>query len=200
MRIVLVGATGTIGSAAREALLARHEVVGVGHSRGERRVDITSTESIRHLMDDVAPFDALISTAGPVRMGRLGELQEEDFRRVLQDKVMANVNLVRAALAAIREGGSITLTSGILAREPWPGTAAAAMANGAIDSFVRAASLDMPRAVRINAVSPVMVTETARRHGLDTGGSMSAAATARAYVAAVEGRHNGEVLDCREFH
>ena len=48
MRLLIIGSTGTIGQAVVQALSVRHDVVKVGHSSGDLRVDISSTDSIKN--------------------------------------------------------------------------------------------------------------------------------------------------------
>jgi NAD(P)-dependent dehydrogenase (short-subunit alcohol dehydrogenase family) len=201
MRIIVIGATGTIGREIVAALEGRHEVVRVGHRGGEHQVDISSKESIERLFQTVGPFDALVSAAGATRFAPLEKLADEAFQFSLANKLMGQVNLVRAGLAHVRDGGSFTLTSGVLTNEPIPGSAAISLVNGGLEAFARAAALEMPRGVRINVVSPPWVTETleAIDRDVDVAGSLPAKDVAAAYVESVEGNRNGEVLDARDF-
>ena len=112
---------------------------------------------------------------------------------------MGQVNLVRTALEHINDNGSITLTSGIFATAPWPATSPTAMVNAALEGFVRASALDLGRGIRINVVSPIFVTETAQKMGMSSEGTLSAAETALAYKAAVDGDLTGKVFDVREY-
>lgn len=199
MRIIVIGATGTIGKAVVAALERRHEVVKVGHRRGEYQVDLASKESIEQLFQTVSPFDALVSAAGLAKFGPLEGLSDGDFQFSLSNKLMGQVNLVRIGLAHVRDGGSFTLTSGVLANEPMPGSTAISLVNAGLEGFARAAALEMPRGVRINAVSPPWVSETLEAMGREGSGGLAAAVVARAYVESVEGRETGEVLDARAF-
>jgi NAD(P)-dependent dehydrogenase (short-subunit alcohol dehydrogenase family) len=199
MRVIVVGATGTIGKAVVEALSGRHEVVRAGRTSGEYQVDATSRESIDRFFGEVGPFDALISLVGGAAFKPLADLTDEDFQFSLSHKLMGQVNLVRGGLTHVRDGGSFTLTSGVLSREPLPGTSAISLVNAGLEGFAIAAALDMPRGVRINAVSPPWVTETLEALGWDTSPGMPAADVARAYVECVEGSRNGETLDARDF-
>ena len=199
MKIVIVGSTGTIGKAIVEALSGSHDIVQVGNRGGDFQVDISSTESIKKLYDILGKFDALVSAAGMAKFGALAELKAEDFSLGLNHKLMGQVNLVRLGLDHINDNGSFTLTSGLLAREPMPGSAAISTVNAGLNGFTRAAALEMPRAIRINVVSPIWVKETMEKLGMDTAGGMSAEKTAKAYVESVEGGRNGEVLDVRDF-
>ena len=199
MKVVVVGATGTIGTAVVRALAGQHEVVAISHSRGKLRVDIASESSIAAMYEAVGSFDALVSAAGDARFAPLEKLSTEDFRFSLENKLMGQVNLVRLGLARVADGGSFTLTSGVLAGEPMQGSAAISVVNSGVNGFVRAAALELPRGVRINAVSPPWVSETLRALGMDLPGGMPADTVARAYARAVEGRETGQVIDARRF-
>jgi NAD(P)-dependent dehydrogenase (short-subunit alcohol dehydrogenase family) len=194
-----VGATGTIGRAVAAALEGRHEVVRVAHSRGDHQVDMESADSIERLFREVGRFDALVCAAGRGAFAPLEKLGEDDFLLGLRSKLMGQVNLVRLGLAHVADGGSFTLTSGVLAREPSPGSAALSPANAAVEAFARAAALELPRGVRVNVVSPPWVSETLEAMGRDGSAGLPAATVARAYAASVEGTMNGETLDARAF-
>ncbi len=199
MRVIVVGATGTIGRAVVELLAGRHEVVTVGHSSGDFQLDIASKSSIEAFYEAVGPFDAVVSAAGVARFGALRDLTDQDYALGLANKLMGQVNLVRVGLDYVKDQGSFTLTSGVLSREPMRGSAAISMVNAGLEGFVRAAALEMPRGVRINVVSPIFATETMRIMGMDTAGGMPAARFAPSYQESVEGRRSGQVLDVREF-
>ena len=199
MRIVLIGATGTIGRAVADALAKRHEVIRVGHRGGDFQVDLASKDSIERLFKQVGPFDALVSAAGDAAFGPLTDLKDEQFQLGLSNKLMGQVNLVRLGLAHVRDGGSITLTSGILAQHPMPGSAAVSLVNAGLEGFVRAAALEAPRGIRINVVSPPWVKETMEAMGMDSTPGLPAATVAEAYVESVEGKANGATLDARQF-
>jgi NAD(P)-dependent dehydrogenase (short-subunit alcohol dehydrogenase family) len=199
MRIIVIGATGTIGKAVVDALAGRHEVIRVGHRGGDYQVDMASRESIEQLFQAVGEFDALVSAAGQAKFGALDGLSDGDFQFSLGSKLMGQVNLVRLGLAHVNDGGSFTLTSGVLASEPTPGSSAISLVNGGLEAFAGAAALDLPRGVRVNVVSPPWVSETLEAMGRDGGAGLPAAQVARAYVESVEGSQNGEVLDAREF-
>ena len=199
MRIIVIGATGTIGQAVVRIFKGRHEVVPVGHTRGEHKVDITDKGSIERLLETLGSFDALVSTAGQVKFGPLAELSDEDWDLCLSDKLMGQVNLVRAGLKHVREGGSFTLTSGLLARYPVPGGSAITLVNAGLEAFAKGAALEMPRGARINVVSPPWVSETLEAMGRDGSKGLPAEKVAKAYVESVEGNRNGETLDARDF-
>jgi len=144
-------------------------------------------------------IDAAISAAGLSRFGKLGEASDDDFMFSINNKLMGQVNLVRIAQQHVSANGSITVTTGLLGREPWPGTVPTAMVNAALEGFVRAAALDASNGIRINAVSPIFVTETATQMGMDKAGTMSAIETAKAYQSCIAGDMTGQVLDVRDY-
>ncbi|MFO0706344.1 MAG: short chain dehydrogenase [Nitrospira sp.] len=197
MRIVVLGGTGTIGSAIVAALSPRHEVVAIGHRVGTLRVDLASPESIAQMFQAVGTFDALVSAAGRAVFNSLENLTDADYQVGLSNKLMGQVNLVRIGRQFVNDGGSFTLTSGVLSREPMKGSASISMVNAGLEGFVRAAALELPRGIRINVVSPPWVTETLIARKMDPAPGMPAAAVAQAYVASIEGTATGQTIDPR---
>lgn len=194
MRILLIGATGTIGQAVAAALRGRHDVVAASRHKAEYHVDITDPDSIRSLYESVGHVDAVISAAGGAAWKPLADLNGEDFDFSLRNKLMGQVNVVRTGINWMRDGGSFTLTSGILAHEPTPGSAAVSIVNAGVEAFGRAAALELPRGLRVNVVSPPWVSETLRAMGRDPSGGLPAADVARSYVESVEGRETGAII------
>ena len=199
MKIILLGATGTIGQAIAKLLAPHHDVVKVGNRHGDFKVDISSIASIRKLFQDIGSFDAVVCAAGLAKFGSLEELRDEDYLLGLNNKLMGQVNLVRVGRSYIQDKGSFTLTSGVLSQHPMPGSSSISMINAGIEGFVRAAALEMKRGLRVNAVSPVWVKETMVILGMDSSSGMPADQVAFAYRESVEGRRNGEILNVRDF-
>lgn len=199
MRILIVGATGMIGKAVVQRLSDKHEIIKVGYSAGDFKVDLGSKESIEALFKAVGTVDAVICMAGAAGFAPLNELDDAAFDLALTNKLMGQINLVRVGQSHVSDGGSFTLTAGILSREPMIGSVAISMANGALESFVKAAALELDRDLRVNAVSPIFVKETMEMMGMGPASGLSAADTAKAYEAAVEGDLNGATLDTPDF-
>ena len=195
MKILVVGATGTIGVAVTQALEARHELLRASHSRSALKVDLADRDSIKRLYAKVGRVDAVVSVAGQAAFRPLLALSDADFALGLTNKLMGQVNLVRFGIEVLADGGSFTLTSGILSRQPMPGGAAISMVNAGLEGFVRAAALDLPRGIRINAVAPGWVRETLVAMKMDPSGGVPASQLARTYVKCVEGTMTGEILD-----
>jgi NAD(P)-dependent dehydrogenase (short-subunit alcohol dehydrogenase family) len=195
MRILVVGASGTIGRAVVAALEGEHEIVPVSRRSTPLKVDISEPRSIEAMYREVGTVDAVVSAAGEARFGPLAQLSDADFAFCLANKLMGQVNLVRLGLEAVRDGGSFTVTSGILARLPMPGSAAISLVNSGLEGFVRAAALEAPRGIRVNAVSPPWVTETLRALGMDPAPGLPAAGVAQLYRRSVTGGENGAVIE-----
>jgi NAD(P)-dependent dehydrogenase (short-subunit alcohol dehydrogenase family) len=201
-RVLLVGATGTIGRAVAAALSPGHEVVRIARRGADIEMDATSEDSIRAMFEAAGPFDALVSAMGAAVPGPLEQLSAEDFAVSFAGKVLPQISLVLQGVAHIARPGSFTLSSGILSTLPQPGFAAIAAVNAAVDGFCRAAALELPQGVRINCVRPVFVRESFPQGSVaDLGGFpvQTAAQTAVAYQAAVEGDFTGRDLDPRDF-
>lgn len=195
MRILVVGATGTIGRAVAAALSGGNEIVPVSRRSTAITVDLADPSSIHAMYHAVGRVDAVVSAAGLAKFAPLAQLSDADFQLSLSNKLLGQVNLVRFGLDYVGDRGSFTLTSGILARSPVPGSAAIGPVNAGVEAFAKAASLEAPRGIRINVVSPPWVTETLRALGMDPTRGLPAAAVARAYVQSVSGVANGSVLE-----
>ena len=199
MKIIVIGATGTIGAAVANALAAKkHEVVRASRQGGVK-VDLEEQATIGALFAAVRNADAVISCAGSAVFKPFAELTDADYALGLRSKLMGQVGLARIAKDHLNDGGSITLTTGILAMHPMLGSASISLVNAGLEGFVRAAALELPRKLRINAVSPPWVKETMVKFGMDPTPGLAAADVAKAYVAAVEGAHQGQILEAAKF-
>lgn len=199
MQIVVIGATGTIGGAVVKLLRQRHQVIAVSRSSGDYRADITNKASIETTLGAIGKIDAIVSAAGSAVFKPLAALTDSDFEKSLHDKLMGQVNVVRAGAQHILPGGSITLTSGILAQQPIPGSAAISLVNAGLEGFGRAAALELQSAkVRVNVVSPPWVKETLVALNMNPSTGMPADEVAKAYAQSVEGSATAEIIDARK--
>ncbi len=160
MKIIIVGASGTIGKQVAKSLENNHEIIRVGTKSGDIQADITSTESIENLFRQVGSFDALICTAGDAYFGPWKSMTDREFRKGIDSKLMGQVNLVLIGQNYINPKGSFTLTSGVLTQDPVSGGANPSATNGAIEAFVRAAAIELENGVRINVASPTVVEDS----------------------------------------
>ena len=202
MKIIVIGSTGTLGSAVARSLATRHEIVGVSR-KSNPGVDIDDHKTIAPLFAQIAQSgkpNAVVCCAGGGAFGKkVLDLTDDDLAYSTRSKLLGQIKVIREALKYVADGGSITVTTGELAQIPIPGASAISMINAGVEGFVRGAALDAPRGIRVNAVSPPFLTETRVAFKLDPSGSIPADDAARAFVAAVEGKHNGQVLDPRRL-
>ena len=195
MKILIVGASGTIGRAVVSELAARHEVVTAGRSSGDVRLDLTDSASVRAAFAQVGELDAIVSTAGRVRFAPFAEMSSEDYEIGLRDKLMGQVGLVLTGREFVSAGGSFTLTTGVLDSDPIEQGSSASMVNGAVNAFVMAAAIEMPKGQRINVVSPGVIEEAMGAYAPFFRGfePVPAARAALAYAKSVEGAQTGQV-------
>lgn len=197
MKIIVIGASGTIGRAVVQELQARHEVIKAGFSTGDIQVDIRDVKSIQSMFEKTKSVDAVVLATGKVLFADFMNMQNKEYEIGINNKLMGQVNTVLIGRNYLNEGGSFTLTSGILSHDPIKKGSSAAMVNGALNSFVIAAAIEMPKNQRINCVSPTVVTEAWDAYAEYFRGyaSVSAQKVALAYSKSVEGLQTGKVFE-----
>ncbi|HFK7977832.1 TPA: short chain dehydrogenase [Klebsiella oxytoca] len=195
MKIIVIGASGTVGRAVAQELNQRHEVIRVGRTQGDYLVDITSQQSVQSLFEKIGQVDAIVSATGNLFFGPLATMTDRDFNQGLQDKLLGQIRLALTGQHYLNDGGSITLISGIVAHEPIAQGVNATTVNAGLEGFVRAAACELPRGIRINLISPTVLTESAAAYdGFFPGfASVPAASVAQAYRRSVEGVQSGRI-------
>lgn len=195
MKIIVIGASGTVGRAVAQELNQRHEVIRVGRTQGDYPVDITSQQSVQSLFEKIGQVDAIVSATGNLFFGPLATMTDRDFNQGLQDKLLGQIRLALTGQHYLNDGGSITLISGIVAHEPIAQGVNATTVNAGLEGFVRAAACELPRGIRINLISPTVLTESAAAYdGFFPGfASVPAASVAQAYRRSVEGVQSGRI-------
>jgi NAD(P)-dependent dehydrogenase (short-subunit alcohol dehydrogenase family) len=200
LRILVIGASGELGRAVVAELGARHEIISAGSKSGDVRIDISDPTSIVTGLAAAGPLDAVACAAGAVNFHPLSAISvasiaESSYGLGLANKLMGQVNLTLAARDVLRADGSITLIAGVLSLDPIVFGSSASMVNGAIESFARAAAIELPRGLRINAVSPTVFEESMASYGPFFRGSdpVPVARAARAFSRSIEGRQTGQV-------
>jgi NAD(P)-dependent dehydrogenase (short-subunit alcohol dehydrogenase family) len=195
MKIIVIGASGTIGRAVVKELEPRHEIIKAGYSTGDIMVDITDKNTIEAMFNKINLVDAVVLATGKVHFGEFMQMHDKEFNIGLHDKLMGQINTVLIGRNYLNEGGSFTLTSGFLSEDPVRYGSSASMVNGALNSFVIAAAIEMPRKQRINCVSPTVVAEAMDSYGDYFRGyePVSVAKVALAYSKSVEGLQTGRI-------
>ncbi len=198
MLILVVGGAGLVGRAAIAGLSKGHEFIVAGRTSGTVRVDVADEASVTAMYKKVGQLDAVVACVGDSHFGPLAQMMPEQFLDGLRAKVMSQINLVLLGLPHVKDSGSFTLTSGILSHDPIREGANASACDGAIDSFVKAAAIEMPRGIRINSVSPgVLVSAMQRYEGAFPGHQpVSDVRVGFAFAKAIEGAITGQVIRC----
>ncbi|NEI74380.1 short chain dehydrogenase [Rhizobium lusitanum] len=196
MRIVIIGASGTIGRRLSNDLKGRHEIITAGRTSGMLAVDIAHSESIREMFEKVGPVDACVCVAASGAMDDFEKLTASDLCANLRSKLVGQIDVVLTGKNYISDNGSFTLTSGIFADEAWPGVTGGAVISGGLHSFVLSAAIELNRGLRVNVVSPSMVNDSIDDFGHLFPGlkPVSMEQLVAAYVDCIEGRLTGQVI------
>ena len=196
MKILVIGGNGTIGRKVADHFRADHEVIIGGRNGGDVDIDISDSSSIGQAFQKTGSLDAILCIAGEAKWDAFDNLSEDDFYIGLKSKLMGQVNVVRIGRKYLNDGGSITLSTGILADDPVVMTTSAAMVNGALHSFVRAVNLEMERGIRVNVVSLGVVEDAYEKYKEYFPGHnpIPMPKVVNAYVRCVEGKGRGQVI------
>jgi NAD(P)-dependent dehydrogenase (short-subunit alcohol dehydrogenase family) len=200
MKVIVIGASGTIGKAVATALSdAGHEVIRVSrHTQPSLNLD--DPASIDGFFKTLGVVDAIVCAAGNAAFGSITQLSDEQIQLCLNSKLLGQVNLVRKGLSHLRPGGVFVLTGGIMAFNPWPQASAVALVNAGLDGFVRGAALDLKDQCRILIVHPPLVRESAVQMGMDGTPFPVAATVAKAYLGALENENTGQAVFLDGYH
>ncbi|HTE11054.1 MAG TPA: short chain dehydrogenase [Chitinophagaceae bacterium] len=196
MKVVVVGASGTIGKAIVKRMKElRHEVISVSRKSGDFHAAISDKKSLETLFKNIGSFDAVAIAAGEVAAAPFESLTDENYSFSIGSKLMGQINAVRTALPYINARGSFTLVSGVLTDEPILGGTIGTLVNGGVEGFVKAASHELPRGIRINCVSPTVLTESEAFHPFFPGFiPVESWKVARAYERAISGVITGRII------
>ena len=196
MKILIVGGNGTIGSKVSAHLSKKHEVIIAGRTSGDINVDMTDSDSIKAMFEKTGSVDAVVCTAGEAKWAAFDSLSEADYYIGIKSKLMGQVNLVRIGKDYLNPGGSFTLSTGILADHPVLMTTSAAMVNGAIHSFVKAACLELKNGIRINVVASGLVEDAIDHYEAFFPGHnpIPMKKVVNGFVKSVEGAGTGEII------
>ena len=196
MKILVIGGNGTIGKKVSQRLAQKHEVLIAGRNSGDVTVDFSDSQSIKEIFEKVGKLDAIVAIAGDAKWDKLDNLSEEDFYIGIRSKMMGQVNVVRIGKDYLNSGGSITLSTGILADDPVDMTTSAAMVNGAINSFVKAVALELEDGKRINVVCSDLVEDSFEKYKDYFPGNTPVPMDkiVDGYVKSIEGKITGRIL------
>ena len=193
-RVLVIGSSGLLGSHLVKALQGKADVVEASFSRAPLHVDIADPASLRRLFAQVGTVDAIACAAGMARFVPWASATDDDWEHGVANKLMGQVNVARLGAPHVRDGGAITLTTGVLAQHPIPGGAIFTTANAAVEGFARAAAVEIGSRVRVNVVSPGWITETLVAMGMDPAPGLPASEAAGYYIRQMESGAAGSVM------
>jgi NAD(P)-dependent dehydrogenase (short-subunit alcohol dehydrogenase family) len=191
MRIIVLGASGKIGTEIVEAMPANWDVVSAGRRSGDVQVDYANRDSVQSMYESVGSFDSLVSVVGGDSVFKsFEELTDGDFEVGFRRKFLAQLNLVRIGSEFINDGGSFTLSSGYLSHYPNPSSIATGPFNAAVDTMVANVAPLLPKNIRLNVVSPAPIVPPERVGR----GLLSAEQAAHYYLQCINGDFTGQVI------
>lgn len=195
MKVLVIGASGTVGKAVVTELAKRHEIIAASRSSATHPVDVMQPASIEALFQNIGKVDAIVAATGDLHFGPLTEMTGEQFRVGLNSKLMGQVELTLLGQKYLHDGGSITLTSGIVGEQPIRLGANATAVNKAVEGFALGAAIELPRGIRINVVNASVLQESMPAYGPYFVGfePVPAARVALAYARSVDGAQTGQV-------
>jgi NADP-dependent 3-hydroxy acid dehydrogenase YdfG len=196
MKVLLIGSSGTLGQKVESTLSASaQEVVRIGRKTGEILADFTDPKVMAAIFEKLKPFDAVAIAAGDVAFGPLAKITREQWQFSFNSKLLGQISAVQQGLWYINDGGSFTLIGGLFSEEPIPMGCAASTVNRALEGFVIAAAIELPRGLRINLVSPTLLEESIPEFGRFAPGvvPVPALTAAQAYKRSILGRHTGQI-------
>jgi NAD(P)-dependent dehydrogenase (short-subunit alcohol dehydrogenase family) len=167
-RVVVIGGTSGIGfaiaklaqSIGAEVVVASSSAANVEAARKRLPgvegdvVDLRHEEDVSRFFDKIGPFDHLAVTAGDWDIPLRVATQDIDLvasRDMLAVRFWGVIAAVKHGIGAIREQGSITLTSGMIAHRPMKNMPLAAAMAGAVEFLARGLAVDLAP-LRVNVV------------------------------------------------
>lgn len=154
--VIVTGAASGIGSATAALLRADGvEVIAAdinpdaGHG-----LDVSDPESWSELVAGLDHVDGLVNAAGITERSRIGDVQREDFERVIAVNAAGPLYGIQAVVPRMPSGGSIVNVVSVAALTGHY-TAAYTASKWALRGLTRTASMELgPKGIRVNAVFP----------------------------------------------
>ncbi len=154
-KIVIVGATGVLGSQIASQLLTEGaEVSAIIRDASLLKLpsaiphlvaDITDTAALSAALGALAPFDGLINAAGVVAFGNIAELDDETLDSLFAINAIAPIVMLRESTKHISEGGFFANLTAVVAQQPMAGMAAYSASKAAIWGAMIGAARELRR-------------------------------------------------------
>ncbi|ADV89489.1 dehydrogenase with different specificities,short-chain alcohol dehydrogenases-like protein [Vibrio vulnificus MO6-24/O] len=161
---VVLGGTSGIGAELAKQLESDHTIVHVA-SR-QTGLDISDEKSVYHYFETIGAFDHLIVTAGSYApAGKVVDVEITQAKYAFDTKFWGAVLAAKHGARYLKQGGSITLTSGMLSRKVVANTYVKAAINAAIEATTKVLAKELAP-IRVNAISPGL-TKTEAYKGMN---------------------------------
>lgn len=170
-KVVIIGGSAGIGKATAKAAAAAgaHVIIAARTEQDLARVkeeiqgrvetctiDVRDVRGMDYCIEQIGAIDHLVYTATDAHPSPFLDADFEDSRKIFDVKFWGPFAVIQSAAPAIREGGSITLFSGVVAEKPARGLSVVAAANGAVEALARSLAVELSP-IRVNAISPGFV-------------------------------------------
>lgn len=192
-KVLVIGSTGLVGSKIVELLKGKAQVIEASKSNKENPVDLSNPNSLKELFAKVGEVDSIICTAGVVNFDSWDNEDDANWDFGIANKMMGQINTIRFGKNYVKDGGSIILSTGVLAQYPMEGSCVVTTVNAAVEAAVKSAAFELKN-IRVNAVSPGWVKETMEKYGMDSTPGMPALEVAQYYVDLIEASNSGEIV------
>ena len=158
--ILVVGASGVLGSAFAEQLLAAGaRVLGTASSTESAQripqavqlkllLDLESDDSVATLANYInahEKLDGIVLAAGRVGFGRLADTTAHDLSRITRINFLAQADLVSRITPALQPEGFVAAITGVVAEKAFPGMAAYCASKSALSAWLGGAALELRR-------------------------------------------------------
>ena len=156
----IAGATCIITARNEERLSATlYSLVGEGHL--VKLADLSRTESIETLVEQLPKLDGVVSCAGIVETKMLKFTEEDDLLRLFNTNAFSSIRLIRTLVQQkkLKKEASIVIISSISGVKcGYIGGSIYGATKGALEGFVKATALELaPQKIRVNTITPGMV-------------------------------------------
>jgi NAD(P)-dependent dehydrogenase (short-subunit alcohol dehydrogenase family) len=169
-RVVIIGGTSGIGLAVAQGAIVDGASVVVGSSSTGKvsaakdrlggteslEIDVRNEASVEAFFTRVGAFDHLVFTAGDWSRfggGPIESLDLADAASLFAVRFWGAISAAKHAKKFIREGGSVTLTDGMIAHRPRKGSALSTAIAGAIEHLTLGLAVELAP-IRVNCVCP----------------------------------------------
>jgi NAD(P)-dependent dehydrogenase (short-subunit alcohol dehydrogenase family) len=150
-----------------------NEMADAGLAAEGVAIDITDFEAVRSFVNESAPFDVLVNSAGTARHTSFGNITEPDYHMVMQLNLAATIFVSQAVvgrLQAAGQGGSIIHVSSQMGHVGGPNRAVYAASKHAVEGLTKAMAIELGASnIRVNTVCPTFIeTELTAKNLSDT--------------------------------